>query len=89
MELLSRFELLYVTASQPTYSWIEYGLRPEVSSSPEKRKNHRRLTVVNGAVKQIRTADLVITNDVLYLLSYNSIMATEKGLEPSTSSVTG
>ena len=45
--------------------------------------------VFNGAVKQIRTADLVITNDVLYLLSYNSIMATEKGLEPSTSSVTG
>ena len=42
-----------------------------------------------GAARQIRTADLVITNDVLCLLSYSSIMATEKGLEPSTSSVTG
>ena len=53
-----------------------------------KKKHHPKM-VFNGAVKQIRTADLVITNDVLYLLSYNSIMATEKGLEPSTSSVTG
>ena len=26
-----------------------------------------------GAAKQIRTADLVITNDVLYHLSYSSI----------------
>ena len=52
-----------------------------------------------GAAGQTRTADLVITNDVLYHLSYSSIffpadsrlreMATEKGLEPSTSSVTG
>ena len=53
-----------------------------------------------GAAKQIRTADLVITNDVLYHLSYSSIfyaadfhlrhnLATVKGLEPSTSSVTG
>ena len=42
-----------------------------------------------GAVEQIRTADLVITNDVLCLLSYNSKMATVNGLEPSTSSVTG
>ena len=44
---------------------------------------------VSGAARQIRTADLFITNEVLYLLSYSSIMATEKGLEPSTSSVTG
>ena len=27
----------------------------------------------HGAVRQIRTADLVITNDVLCLLSYNSV----------------
>ncbi len=53
-----------------------------------------------GAAKHIRTALLVITNDVLYHLSYSSIfyaadfrlrhnLATVKGLEPSTSSVTG
>ena len=51
-----------------------------------------------GAAGQIRTADLILTKDALYLLSYSSILpsqsggkvvATEKGLEPSTSSVTG
>ncbi len=51
-----------------------------------------------GAVTQIRTGDLILTKDALYRLSYNSIshapdeggmVATEKGLEPSTSSVTG
>ena len=58
-----------------------------------------------GAARQIRTADLILTKDALYLLSYSSIsvpfgtmqtvltvvfkMATRKGLEPSTSGVTG
>ena len=51
-----------------------------------------------GAVTQIRTGDLILTKDALYRLSYNSIshapknggmVATEKGLEPSTSGVTG
>ena len=51
-----------------------------------------------GAAGQIRTADLILTKDALYLLSYSSkyyapwkrgIVATEKGLEPSTSGVTG
>ena len=51
-----------------------------------------------GAVTQIRTGDLILTKDALYRLSYNSIshapdeggmVATEEGLEPSTSSVTG
>ena len=50
-----------------------------------------------GADSQIRTGDLILTKDALYLLSYNSKVhapgwghvATEKGLEPSTSGVTG
>ena len=51
-----------------------------------------------GAVTRIRTGDLILTKDALYLLSYNSKlyaplekghMATAKGLEPSTSGVTG
>ena len=59
-----------------------------------------------GAAGRIRTADLILTKDALYLLSYSSIcaayaafyskrlapfhtMATQNGLEPSTSSVTG
>ena len=51
-----------------------------------------------GAAGQIRTADLILTKDALYLLSYSSkvhapywgaCVATEKGLEPSTSGVTG
>ena len=53
---------------------------------------------VFGAADQIRTGDLILTKDALYLLSYSSkdyapltrgIVATEKGLEPSTSGVTG
>ena len=52
-----------------------------------------------GADTQIRTGDLILTKDALYRLSYISklyapmfgayIVATEKGLEPSTSGVTG
>ena len=42
-----------------------------------------------GAAGRIRTADLILTKDALYLLSYSSEMATKKGLEPSTSGVTG
>ena len=42
-----------------------------------------------GAARQIRTADLILTKDALYLLSYSSVLATQNGLEPSTSSVTG
>ena len=43
-----------------------------------------------GAAGQIRTADLILTKDALYLLSYSSkLLATTKGLEPSTSGVTG
>ena len=42
-----------------------------------------------GAAGQIRTADLILTKDALYLLSYSSVLATQNGLEPSTSSVTG
>ena len=54
---------------------------------------------LHGAAGQIRTADLILTKDALYLLSYSSkvyaphnerhIVATKKGLEPSTSGVTG
>ncbi len=50
-----------------------------------------------GAAGRIRTADLILTKDALYRLSYSSRlpptsggkMATEMGLEPTTSSVTG
>ena len=44
---------------------------------------------VFGAAGRIRTADLILTKDALYLLSYSSTMATRMGLEPTTSSVTG
>jgi len=44
-----------------------------------------------GAAIQIRTGDLILTKDALCRLSYSSILnlATQNGLEPSTSSVTG
>ena len=57
--------------------------------SIEKKKKLRLKVEAFGAAGRIRTADLILTKDALYLLSYSSILATEKGLEPSTSSVTG
>ena len=73
------------------------GLRNNIT---EKSKKPVTIEVTGffGAVTQIRTGDLILTKDALYRLSYNSIshapdeggmVATEKGLEPSTSSVTG
>ena len=43
----------------------------------------------HGALGRNRTTDTVIFSHMLYRLSYQGIMATRKGLEPSTSSVTG
>ena len=44
---------------------------------------------IDGAQSRNRTSDTGIFSPLLYLLSYLGKMATEKGLEPSTSSVTG
>ncbi len=59
--------------------------------SAGKRKTRKPLFIrfPGGAARQIRTADLILTKDALYLLSYSSVLATQNGLEPSTSSVTG
>ena len=46
-------------------------------------------TEKNGAVDEARTRDLHLGKVALYQLSYQGVMATRKGLEPSTSSVTG
>ena len=43
----------------------------------------------HGALGRNRTADTRIFSPLLYRLSYQGIMATRKGLEPSTSAVTG
>ena len=42
-----------------------------------------------GAQGRNRTSDTGIFSPLLYQLSYRGKLATEKGLEPSTSSVTG
>ena len=42
-----------------------------------------------GALGRNRTTDTVIFSHMLYRLSYQGTMAMRKGLEPSTSSVTG
>ena len=44
---------------------------------------------INGASGQNRTVDTRIFSPLLYRLSSRGIMATRKGLEPSTSAVTG
>ena len=43
----------------------------------------------HGALGRNRTTDTEIFSLLLYRLSYQGKMATRKGLEPSTSSVTG
>ena len=68
---------------------------PGDAKNPRPRWGHG----FSGAAGQIRTADLILTKDALYRLSYSSILApwkegarcvaTEMGLEPTTSSVTG
>ena len=51
---------------------------------PKTKKNrNQRFDVVSGlcagAVRQIRTADLILTKDALYRLSYNSKWRPESG----------
>ena len=59
---------------QPLRSNTRFARRSAVlvPFSYKNKKPHPKMWF-NGAVEQIRTADLVITNDVLCLLSYNSI----------------
>ena len=52
------------------------------------RKRHRYCSAY-GASGRGRTGDTRIFSPLLYQLSYRGILATKKGLEPSTSSVTG
>ena len=72
-------------------------LRPETGKFALKKALANRKCFFRGADSRIRTGDLVLTKDALCQLSYISILraglqsevATRKGLEPSTSSVTG
>ena len=68
-----------------------------VAAESKKRDTQTSVSFF-GAATQIRTGDLILTKDALYLLSYSSkvhapifgaCLATAKGLEPSTSGVTG
>ena len=56
---------------------------------PAKKTAAAIAAAVFGAANQNRTDDLILTKDALYHLSYSSVMATEMGFEPTTSSVTG
>ena len=46
-----------------------------------KTLNPLRLKVFRGAARQIRTADLILTKDALYLLSYSSVSSAGQTLE--------
>ena len=51
---------------------------------------HRQVPhLFGGALGRNRTTDRGIFSPLLYQLSYQGILATQNGLEPSTSSVTG
>ena len=54
-----------------TYGFAQVG--SSILCLPHSKKDTGFSVSSFGAVEQIRTADLVITNDVLCLLSYNSI----------------
>ena len=48
---------------------------PTIDVEPKKRKNLETIAVSRffcGAARQIRTADLILTKDALYRLSYSS-----------------
>ena len=47
--------------------------KSRMTAHRNKKEEHRIYGTLLGAVRQIWTADLVITNDALYRLSYNSI----------------
>ena len=79
MELLARFEL--ATVSQRAYarrepSDLAIEKADEAASYAEVTKNLRIILIRRkfGAASQIRTGDLILTKDALYLLSYSSIL---------------
>ncbi len=60
-----------------TISVINYHyIRLRKESTEEKRKalNPYRIQGIKRAANQIRTGDLILTKDALYLLSYSSLL---------------
>ena len=67
--------------------WLDSNPQPaDYKSAALPIELHRR---VFGAVGRTWTTDRQIFSLLLYRLSYQGILATQNGLEPSTSSVTG
>ncbi len=91
---------LWPLGNPSTYIGIEY----EIVNGAGDGTRTRNLLITNqllcqlsytsewtkfGASEWSRTTDTGIFSPLLYQLSYRGVMATRKGLEPSTSSVTG
>ena len=70
-----------VIGLEPTTCWLQ------ISCSAIEL--HRHVYHFGGALGRNRTTDRQIFSLLLYQLSYQGILATQNGLEPSTSSVTG
>ena len=67
--------------------WLDSNPQPaDYKSAALPIELHRRCI---GALGRNRTTDRQIFSLLLYRLSYQGMMATQNGLEPSTSSVTG
>ena len=49
------------------------GMRSPVAPTIDETHRIEKMQWVFGAVTRIRTGDLILTKDALYLLSYNSI----------------
>ena len=60
--------VFYVVSENP-----QNCIRPKSCQKQKKTPEIRRFQVFSGAAGQIRTADLILTKDALYRLSYSSI----------------
>jgi hypothetical protein len=65
-----------------------YGIRTRVTAVKGRCLNRLTNGPCPGASNRIRTDDPFLTMEVLYLLSYGSIMAPQVGFEPTTDRLT-
>ena len=78
---------LYGAGDEARTRYLDLGKVALYQMSYARRRHH--YCGAYGASGRGRTGDTRIFSPLLYQLSYRGILATKKGLEPSTSSVTG
>ena len=79
--------ILFGAGDEARTRYLDLGKVALYQMSYARRRHH--YCSAYGASGRGRTGDTRIFSPLLYQLSYRGILATKKGLEPSTSSVTG